>query len=686
MTVAQFLLILPAFMLLVAIAMRSFAVRMGWIEARRRRLEAAAAFLPASAPPPARTARIVEAVALAIAGVVVVIAWRASTGLFLRTTEHSTAVNMAFACSLVGVGVALLLVLRGHTLAGAAVLFTVVSVSGFVPIFAYGPPSLPLLNLTSGSDVSYTIDFQDTNVKGADLWVNGVYLGKTPYTTTLREFEARVPYWANKPADYETDKVETPHYTPRGPVKDKRYRWIQFMRSPSVGSSVGRPPSGSILKTAYYYAKVRYASQWGLAGLGSSSGSTIGQTDSSFDVIFRGRDQRLATLLNLARLAHYQVGAEWFQAAESYNGDAWLALGKAAEDEPPMWQLRDAWAAWHYGLDKVTDADSAWTIFQQICDEADARQQYLTDSIAGRAVELLVPKLPQERLVDDAAKLIRETRAYAYSYSYWRANDRLQFSYRGRPGRVNVGGAFVTNSGAFMGQRWQFPAHGFAVAHAVWMLDEQSRSPGRSLPTIVQEQIVPEILRWHYQDNNEALIRIVAHFGGPAADKFFLRQDWSAAPPPYDFVNSMNISGKDINKWLFALAYLNDDAGEQFRLMHSDRIMDLARKMCQSYAAGAPDFIFRDAWLAKLFWPEFARHAREEPARDPVRTQWEYLARMGDAATIEMFMGAWTDSVSVGDFWNALGALDKMGPPKKQELIGALVQRLREHPKAPKIF
>ena len=133
---------------------------------------------------------------------------------------------------------------------------------------------------------------------------------------------------------------------------------------------------------------------------------------------FPNDSERLDILLNMARAANYRVGPEWFQAAETYNGDAWLAMGKAAEEEPEMMNLRDAWAIWRYGLDKANDAESAWAVLQHICDEADAEQQYLTDSPAGRAVELLVPKLPQQRLVDRAVQLVRE--AGLLNFTHWR--------------------------------------------------------------------------------------------------------------------------------------------------------------------------------------------------------------------------------------------------------------------------
>ncbi len=223
-------------------------------------------------------------------------------------------------------------------------------------------------------------------------------------------------------------------------------------------------------------------------------------------------------LLNLA-LGQIPRRADWFQTAESYNGDAWLALGKAAADEPQLWQLRAAWATWKYGLDKVGSPESAWTVFQQIREEADAQQQYLTDSVAGRAVELLVPKLPQERLMDEAVRLIRDTSTF--SYLFWRINDRQQFGFRGQPGSVYTGAASTTGGIGSSGNKPQLSVGGFPVAHAVWMLDEQLRRSGEPQPNIIQQRIVPEIVRWHYKDFSELSMRLAAYLGGPVMDKFW---------------------------------------------------------------------------------------------------------------------------------------------------------------------
>jgi hypothetical protein len=526
------------------------------------------------------------------------------------------------------------------------------------------------------ADVTYTIDLDTSNVKGAELWVNGVFLGKTPYTTSLSDFEAKVPYWAKLPAEYEKEKVEKPNYGPRGASPQICCRWIKVSRPTcsfhlDQASQPLKPGEHPALdQAADYFAQVRYAGEWGFGtgnGHGWGGGSGAGwQINGRFDVVFLQRQKRLESLLNMARVAQYHVGPEWFQAAETYEGDVWIALERAAAEEPQMANVRDAWATWRYRLDEVSDADSAWTAFHRICDEADSQQQYGTDSVAGRAVELLAPKLSPERLIDVAVPLIRDTSNF--SYSYWQSSGRLQFGYQGQPGVVSAG------------DKAQFPARGFPVAHAVWMLNQQLRLNDASQPNVIQERITPEIVRRHGQDFNTLPMIIASYFGGPAVDKFLLRERWGDSPDPYHIEDWTYISSQQVNKWLYYLGMLNDDAGRTFRRQHAELFMALADKL---HGLGFNinwqdlNFIFLDPWLAKEYWPRFARLARQTPGGQPLQSQWEYLSRMGDAASVEMYVDAWKETrISTADFSLAPQVLEKLKPSQRRVVIDAIVRQV----------
>ncbi len=567
-----------------ALAMFWLARRKGWTLSGRR--YEAGSFLPSPAPSASRTARIVEAIVLAVAAAIIIAiaaTSRSTGGKLLMLDElrpaYATANVIMFICAVAGAVIAVGITLLGRTVIG--------TISMAVVLIGYG------LVLNGGSYagswflpkhmvepiVEYTIDISGTNVEGAELWVNGAYLGKTPYTTTLDEFEAEVPYWPEPPEDYETDKAEIQRYRPRGTSTPIRRRWIKF-GLPNPPSRPGPGRGGRLSeKRKAYYARVRYAGEWGLAGGGHGSSGGGGRLNSHFDVIFPERRKRLDALLDKARLAGYRVGPEWFQAIETYNEDGWIALRKAADDEPRMMDVLDAWARWRYGLDKVTDAGMAWQTFERICAQADVHRQYLTSSVAGRAVELLVPKLPQGRLLDKAIDLIRGTGSFGYFN--WEMNGRLQFGYSQRPGGVHLGSS-GTVFGGFSGGRAgapQFPMSGFPVAHAVWMLYE-------SQPGIIQRRIVPEIVRWQYKARIIAPMLIAAYLGGPPIDQFLLRQNWRAESRQLDWEEQLHMSGQEANKWLYLLACLNDEVGREFRRRHAASIMDLADKFYEDGFTG----------------------------------------------------------------------------------------------------
>ena len=325
-----------------------------------------------------------------------------------------------------------------------------------------------------------------TQLDGAELWVNGVFLGKTPYVTTLGDFKAKVPDWPKPPADYETDYVKAfRDYGPNGGGWTLWNRWVKFDL-----------PN---LKT--YYARIRYAGEWagGNFGGGNEREDSWGASRVITDIacVFPERRKRLETLLSMARVANYRVGPAWFETLETYSEDGWLAIHKAAENEPRMTQVIDAWATWRYRLDTVTDADSAWRAFQKICNEADARGEYSTASLAGRAVELLVPKLLPRTLVDKSVEFIQSGRLFPMSVN-WQAAGRLEF---GRKRTSDADYSDVRPSDRYL------PTSGVVLAHAVWMLNDRLRSRDEPEPNIIQQRIVPELIHAEYNTQSEYLMR-----------------------------------------------------------------------------------------------------------------------------------------------------------------------------------
>ena len=660
--------------------------RRGWTLSGK--LYRAGRFLPYPAPAPGRMACIVEAAMLGAAAAVIlaVSATNRSTGGLLGsldrlTPQYATANVIMFVCAVAVAAGATLIILFGRTGIGTAVMAFVLIAYGFVLNGGQYPGSWFLPNQMASPVVEYTIDIGGANVEGAELWVNGVYLGKTPYKTTLDDFEAKAPYWPKPPADYETDKVGIPQYENRGPWTSIHRRWIKFnppdlpqWPRPRPSTATTAPSSQS--KPNEYYARVRYAGEWGLAGGGSGSGGGGGRltyrAESHFSVIFPERQKRLDALLDKARLADYKVDGEWLKSLETFGLDGWEALQSAAKGESGFRDVLAAWATWRCQLDKAVDAPSAWLALQAICDRADAAGKYSTDSIDGQAVEMLVPKLPAERLVDLAEKMIRQTGGMQYPSYSWGAGPR--------------GPWFATNKSH--SREDSIPPHAFVIAHAIWKLNESLMSD--EAPTIVQERIVPALICWR-SGLDEAAVKL----GGPVAYEWLIRHDWRTSGQElwrsHRHDDLHNCFGANVNRWLAMLVNMPGQYGREFRAKHAGDVMRLADEVLGGPMAGSnmqpPSFLFLDLdkgrnSLAAKYWPSFSARAAARGTWQPLNQMCRYLAMMEPVSTAQQYVDAWRAVVKdQPDRQFAIRELAALPAGKRKAVIDAVRKEVLSDPR-----
>ncbi|HUT28204.1 MAG TPA: hypothetical protein VMX13_00320 [Sedimentisphaerales bacterium] len=699
------------------------ARRLGWIPKPRA--------LAGSAPAGSRTSRIAEAIIMLCAGVAILVftATNPSTnGYLLRLGElraEFARVNVFVAlCAGCGVLLATLVCLFWRTWAATILMAAVLCGYGLV---VNGPEQI-LESVVSPEGLRptdwYTIRHTGDSSIRADLWVNGVYLGKTPVESTLTEFLEKVPYWPEPPEDFNHDVYKEPDYSDLGVHYRIRKKWIEFetpeqpqsRREQRIEFETPEQPQSRREQRAEdklrhdlvredpnkwheylrhdrqpgkkYYAQVKSGDEWGYStnnrGSGGGGGGPVRRLHSHFGVVFPDRDRRLARLLDRARLSDYHVDEEWFKAAQTYDDDGWLAIRRAIDDEPQMLLVLDDWARWRYDLDNVTDAKSAWRAFESICREADEEQYYVTTSIAGRAVELLVPKLDQERLVDRAVRIINSSPLYGW-YT-WRMNNRQQFgmSYSSKGMPPGTGG-----SGRWGGGRGgKLAISSYAVAHAVWMLEQSLR--GDEEPNIIQERIVPALIR-SYHDNID-IMRIAAHLGGPAVDQFLLRQNWRAKADDLPHRQQMDMGvGQEVNGWLYLLANLRSPLGRSFRRAHRQRIMEMAHLAVQDNSHRLSEklnFLFLDVddlgekSLAAEYWPRFISVVRNgRTGSFALEKQFEYLARMEPASTAEMYVQAWKNHRGDDtEFDSALHKLRELTIPltKREQIHAALTRAVQD--------
>jgi len=658
------------------------ARRKGWsLTGRRYRT---GRFLPSPAPSAGRTACIIEAAVLGASAAIIIaiVATNQNTGGLLGSLDelrpqYALANVIMFVCAVAGVAVATLITLYGRTAIGTAVMAFVLIGYGFVLNGGQYPGSwfLPARMTAQMAEpvVEYTINPSGTSVQGADLWVDGVYLGKTPYKTTLDDFEAKVPYWSQPPADHGTDIVKVPDYELRGNSHSNLRRWITFTLPDRPRSGSSRRIAVSQPKSKEYYARVRYAGEWGLAtgssGWGGSGGKWIYRAETHFSTRFPQRQKRLDTLLDKARLADYKVEGEWFKSLETYGLDGWNALQNATKSEPGFRDVLAAWATWRYRLYKAVDEDGAWLALQAICDRADAAGKYSTDSIDGLAVEMLVPKLPAERLVDLAEKTICQTGGTQYPSYSWGAGPS---------------GPWFATYDSDGGKDSAWP-HVFVLAHAVWKLNERLMNDDD--PTIVQQRIVPALICWR-----SGLDKTAIALGGPVAYEWLIRHDWHTGGQDlwrsHRHEDLDNHFGANINRWLAMLVNMPGQYGREFRAKHAGDVMRLADEL----QGGAhtelqpPSFLFLDLdkgtnSLAARYWPSF--HARAAGHRwQPLNQMWRYLVMMEPVSAVEQYVDAWRAvTKDQGDKPSALRELAALPAGKRKAVIDAVRKEVLSDPR-----
>jgi len=377
-------------------------------------------------------------------------------------------------------------------------------------------------------------------------------------------------------------------------------------------------------------------------------------------------------MLDKARLADYKVDSKWCEAMEAFGHEGWDALLKAGDKEPAMKDVRDGWAKWKYGLDKVSDEKSAWQAFESICAEAEELGKYSTASVTGRAVDLLVTKLDPQRLAKRAVKIARRTRGY--SWSRWEQNGRLQFGYSEPPRQF-----YGRTSGSYgMGGREKLSPAGYVVAHAVWLMDELLDSQDDSALNVIERVVVPEIVCWNY--NKMPILRIAAHLGGPAVARFASRQKWYAEAESLPHDQRLGIGfGREVNGWAYLLATSDSPGGRKFRREHSDKVFEIADMVVERGnhdLKEEADFVFSDLELGKeslaaRYWPKFKAFASRSKGSGGLQLKLDYLGRMEPVSTTEMYVEAWRDfRGDDGDAYSAFDILKRTrASTEKKELI-----------------
>ena len=506
-------------------------------------------------------------------------------------------------------------------------------------------------NPTTNNSVPVKLRFELINrIPGADIWMNGVHLGKTPFETTSTELMSKLPPWEHEnvnPLRY--PQTESNSYTT--PQGDSLSNWgwcpLHF--------PVSNPNS-----TKLYY-KIELNGVTGFSHLVRQT--TEGESNSptsvivvTFDTVFPAWESEIEDLLDRARLNAYEVDAAWLAAFDSYGDFAKQQLDRAILAEPPLKKILEQRARIVQGLTDVKDAASAWAHLMRIEEEARSSHHYDSSSDAGVAVDLLVPMLDPQQLVDHAIHLLNATSKIdpsARSYG----NER-----------------FATHNG-------DGSTHGeevglWPIAQAIWRLDQRldaeddSKTPNYNptdiskrglfaalhpdLDNIAEQRITPLIMKLSY--GNTQRLEYAALLGGSAYEEFLLRNDWRRiATEGWGDDLDVGDSQNYVNGWFYKLASLRSPLGTAFRDQQSDAILKLCRNGLSDHSTVTGsfptemDFLFIDREfskkhpsLAMRFWPDLDGHAKGQSSHSQtiLQLRWDYLARLWPESTPQMFLSA----------------------------------------------
>ncbi|NQV35296.1 MAG: hypothetical protein HQ515_21560 [Phycisphaeraceae bacterium] len=471
-----------------------------------------------------------------------------------------------------------------------------------------------------------TCDLQD-----AEFYVNGVSLGTLPVILDQADFLERVPVWVEEPARLDRSDIPDSLIDYKSPNSSSLrthslYQRIRF-----------KSPEG---RETEYYAQVKHQDKWcyatGSGGSGGGGGRYVHQRLHRLNFLSPDHEQRLERLLDWARIRDYDVPDSWFETMETYRYQGIKALLEKESNEPGIGDLLDEWASLKFGLDKVRDEDTAWQAFETLCQTVTKSQAYSTEGLEGRAVIRLAPRLSMEKLTARAKVLLRNV--HHLSWSQWLAHGKPHFGISRNRSRFMITGKGMSYARGGRGK--QLPIPGYAVAHALWVLYEQGNDTAIAA---LQEQLMPLFIAQFHRGFPG--YRFVCFVGGPALERFLIRQNWQADPEQLAWEQIMRLPEGDMNGWFYMLANLDTPVGREFRQRHREKIFQMADPIDLDHSSEDVDFLFLDLdqgkdSLAFQYWPRFLRKTPDYDRKGNRAMKYavEYLVRMGTVSEPGMYV------------------------------------------------
>lgn len=471
---------------------------------------------------------------------------------------------------------------------------------------------------------------------GEEMWVNKVYLGKLPLTITRQEFMEKVPYMAQPPEGYADEEK-----------RKMNGHWFRI-RVVDLGKEVRRSRIRYSTLDKVYCARVKLDGEWGKEGLSTGPGGGGGNIRQDYDIPIRAKfssrekliaekDERLKTLLRIARINDYTLSGDWYRALDTYGEKTWRDF--TYRKEPGIKKLMAGWACWKFKIDNPDDIKSARKGFEQVCKCVNERKEYCYQAIEGKAVELIYDKLDLDNLIRQFNRDMSGGKDFSNGYTSGR----------------EFGGMDVTVK-TNHDNKDHVEASTAAILHALKFWDKKFDTEKPETPNRIELEVVPLLIQ---RTKGQAFLEFeeAVKIGGPVMFKYLTRKNWRTR----DSSDSENVSimimhGCDTNRWFYYLVNMDDPQARKFRQQHSDLVIELTdnciskSSMMHSSNGEPPHFLVLDAELGKnsIGWRYRNRYAakmKTHPWTNKIiNYRFRYLAEFEGTAVLDDFLEAWHDT------------------------------------------
>ncbi|GEM_PF-3142638 len=519
------------------------------------------------------------------------------------------------------------------------------------------------------------------HIDGADVWLNGVYVGKTPIKTSLDELLARFPDRnLGQFTQIERQGVER---IADAPSHDTFYPARRFrIADQNVTVWIDRNGEHGVLAGDGF----RFAGTRGEGGRKSLSSRETEPFGLLLNATFPSWEQDIKSLLDRARLNDYEFDAEWIQAMASYRWRGWIKLRQLASHEREFKRALTEWTRWQYDLDSVDDAHSAWQIVQRVSTEADRQGGYDTDTPAGQAIRLVIERLDPQQIVEAALAATRTM--YRNPSERSRANT-IDGEYH----------FFTLPRHKWRTYLYALEPHHAVLADMVWKLDQSLDAQDESVDNIIERRLVPELMRRTGRSGPRDFAEPVRILGGSMYERFQQRQDWRTLGEAKIYRRTPMEGPKFIvheNPSFMRLANLRSPTGRQFRQAHSQRLMNRAEEMVAAgfyYDRKELEFLFLNAGsgppIGVDFWHRLYGNLRDVPDAPGNDVPMEvglrvmFLKRLGKHVTFDMIVST-ADLAAQGQEMTSLHLLLRELPmPQRFDVTLRVVEHLQRMPELP---